>query len=153
MKLLVRNLATATTSDKIKTLFSEYGTVQSCNLVLDQKTGKSKGFGFVEMPKVGEAKAAMQKLNGYKLAGSVIRVKKAQINKETVETVATATAPVKTEKVAKIEKIEKVEKTTEIEKEVEKVEKTNLQVEQNEMLDNENNALNIYGKIKEQDDY
>lgn len=154
MKLLVRNLATATTSDKIKTLFSEYGTVQSCNLVLDQKTGKSKGFGFVEMPKVGEAKTAMQKLNGYKLAGSVIRVKKAQISKETAEKIATP--PIKTEKVAKIQTIEKatvIEKVIEKTEKVEKVEKTNLQIEQDEMLDNENNALNIYGKIKEQDDY
>ena len=137
MKLLVRNLAAATTSDKIKTLFSEYGMVQSCNLVLDQKTGKSKGFGFVEMPKAGEAKAAMQKLNGYKLAGSVIRVKKAQIKKESTETVATPAPTAKTEKVEKADKVKKA----------------NLQVEQDEMQDNENNALNIYGKIKESDDY
>ena len=78
MKLLVRNLATATTEEKLRSLFEEHGTVQSCNLVLDQKTAKSKGFGFVEMPKVGEAKAAMKILNGYKLAGNFIRVKKAE---------------------------------------------------------------------------
>lgn len=137
MKLLVRNLAAATTEEKIISLFSEYGIVQSCNLVLDQKTGKSKGFGFVEMPKVGEAKAAMQKLNGYKLAGSVIRVKKAQIKKESAETVATPAPTAKAEKPKKPEKSEKV----------------NLQVEQDEMQDNENNALNIYGKIKEEDNY
>ena len=61
MKLLVRNLATATTEEKLQSLFSKHGSVQSCNLVLDKETGKSKGFGFVEMPKVGEAKTAIKK--------------------------------------------------------------------------------------------
>lgn len=78
MKLLVRNLAVATTEEKLISLFSEYGKVQSCNLVKDSKTGKSKGFGFIEMPKPGEAKAAMKNLNGFKLAGNLIRVKKAE---------------------------------------------------------------------------
>ena len=78
MKLLVRNLAVATTEEKLVSLFSEHGKVQSCNLVLDSKTGKSKGFGFVEIPKAGEAKAAVKALNGFKLAGNIIRVKKAE---------------------------------------------------------------------------
>jgi len=78
MKLLVRNLAVATTEEKLISLFTEYGKVQSCSLVLDKKTGKSKGFGFVEMPKPGEAKAAAKNLNGFKLAGNFIRVKKAE---------------------------------------------------------------------------
>ena len=85
MKILVRNLAAATTEEKLNSLFVEYGTVQSCSLVLDKVTGKSKGFGFVEMPKVGEAKAAMKTLNGYKLAGNFIRVKKAESKTEAVE--------------------------------------------------------------------
>ena len=85
MKLLVRNLATATTEDKLLNLFKEYGNVQSCNLVLDKETGKSKGFGFIELPKPGEAKAAIKQLNGYKLAGNLIRVKKAETKKQTTE--------------------------------------------------------------------
>lgn len=85
MKLLVRNLAVVTTEEKLISLFSEHGKVQSCNLVLDTKTGKSKGFGFVEMPKPGEAKAAMKNINGFKLAGNIIRVKKAE--SKTTETV------------------------------------------------------------------
>lgn len=58
-------------------MFEAYGRVQSCTLVLDQATGTSKGFGFVEMPRPGEAKAAMKNLNGKVIAGQVIRVKKA----------------------------------------------------------------------------
>lgn len=78
MKLLIRNLATSTTEDEIRDLFEGYGTVQSCNLVMDKDTGNSKGFGFVEMPKQGEAKAAMKNLNGSMVDESVIRVKKAE---------------------------------------------------------------------------
>ena len=59
-------------------MFEVYGTVQSCNLVLDKNTGGSKGFAFIEMPRQGEAKAAMKNLNGKDVAGSNIRVKKAE---------------------------------------------------------------------------
>ncbi len=78
MKLLIRNLARSTTEEELKTLFAEYGTVQSCNLVLDKATSESKGFAFVEMPKAGEALAAMKTLNGQDLANNKIRVKKAE---------------------------------------------------------------------------
>lgn len=77
MKLLVRNLARTTTEAELKAMFGEYGTIQSCNLVMDEKAGISKGFGFVEMPKIGEAKAAMVNLNYTDVGGSRIRVKKA----------------------------------------------------------------------------
>ena len=78
MKLLVRNLARTTTEAELTSFFAVFGAVQSCNLVLDKATGKSKGFAFVEMPKVGEAKAAMIKLNNKEVAGNKIRVKKAE---------------------------------------------------------------------------
>jgi RNA recognition motif-containing protein len=78
MKLLIRNLARSTTEEELKILFDEFGTVQSCNLVLDKTTSKSKGFAFVEMPKSGEALAAMKTLNGKNLANNKIRVKKAE---------------------------------------------------------------------------
>lgn len=131
MKLLVRNLATATTEEKIKSLFAEFGTVQSCNLVLDKVTGKSKGFGFVEMPKAGEAKAAIKNLNGYKLAGNLIRVKKAEIKKEEQEIITEniKATPKKPKSAAKKE----VKVPT-------------------ELKNNEANALNIYGTIKNEDD-
>lgn len=78
MKLLVRNLDRNTTEDQLKTLFEEYGVVQSCSLVMDQKTGQSKGFGFVEMPKAGDAKAALKNLNNKTVGDNSIRVKKAE---------------------------------------------------------------------------
>lgn len=78
MKLLVRNLNRATSADELRELFEGYGKVQFCKLVMDPQTGQSKGFGFVEMPSPGEAKAAMKNLNGRDIAGNKIRVKKAE---------------------------------------------------------------------------
>ncbi|RLA24428.1 MAG: RNA-binding protein [Gammaproteobacteria bacterium] len=78
MKILVRNLTRNTTEAELRALFAAYGTIQSCTLVLDKDTGISKGFGFIEMPKPGEAKSAVKNLNGTDVAGSKIRVKKAE---------------------------------------------------------------------------
>ena len=78
MKLLIRNLARTTSETEIRALFETHGTVQSCKLVIDKNTGVSKGFGFVEMPRQGEARAAMKTLNGKEIDGSKIRVKKAE---------------------------------------------------------------------------
>ena len=78
MKLLVRNLDRDLNEEGLKALFEPFGKIQSCSLVLDQKSGTSKGFGFVEMPVPGEAKAAMRQLNGKDVSGQTIRVKKAE---------------------------------------------------------------------------
>jgi len=78
MKLLVRNLDRLTTEEELKGLFEEFGTVQSCNLVMDKADNSSKGFGFVEMPKSGEAKIAIKKLNNKTIGDNKIRVKKAE---------------------------------------------------------------------------
>ncbi|MBE0510973.1 MAG: RNA-binding protein [Chromatiales bacterium] len=78
MKILIRELARSTTEAEIREMFEDYGRVQSCSLVMDQRTGSSKGFGFVEMPSPGEAKAAIKHLNGKIIAGHKIRVKKAE---------------------------------------------------------------------------
>ncbi len=83
MKLLVRNLARATTEAELRSMFEAYGTVQSCTLVMDKQTGISKGFGFVEMPRPGEAKAAVKNLNYTEVAGNKIRVKKAEPKPDT----------------------------------------------------------------------
>lgn len=77
MKLLVRNLARTTSEQEVLAMFENFGAVQSCILVMDAATGQSKGFGFVEMPNPGEAKAATKSLNGIDVAGNIIRVKKA----------------------------------------------------------------------------
>ncbi len=78
MKLLVRNLDRSTTEDELIELFKKFGTVQFCHIVVDQTTGASKGFGFVEMPAVGEAKAAMKNLNNTMIGRNNVRVKKAE---------------------------------------------------------------------------
>ncbi|HAS64052.1 MAG TPA: RNA recognition motif containing protein [Vibrio sp.] len=78
MKLLVRNLARTTTEHEIRVLFSAHGDVAECTLVLDQETGSSKGFAFVEMPNEEEAKAAIASLNSATIAKQKIRVKKAE---------------------------------------------------------------------------
>jgi RNA recognition motif-containing protein len=81
MKLIIRNLSRSTTEEELKVLFEEYGTVQSCDLVIDKTTGGSKGFAFVEMPKPGEAKVAMKIMNNKTVASNIIRVKKSEDKK------------------------------------------------------------------------
>jgi len=78
MKLLIRNLDRSTTAEELKDLFEKIGTVQSCDLVMDRESGESKGFGFIEMPKSGEAKIAIKKLNNKTIGENKIRVKKAE---------------------------------------------------------------------------
>lgn len=78
MKLLARNLDRSTTEEELSDLFEAFGKVQSCNLVIDRVSGVSKGFGFVEMPKVREAKIAMKNLNNKTIGSNKIRVKKAE---------------------------------------------------------------------------
>lgn len=78
MKLLIRNIARTTTEAELLALFTAFGHVQACNLVLDKKSGLSKGFGFVEIPKPGEAKAAMKAINGKLVDGNKLRVKRAE---------------------------------------------------------------------------
>lgn len=77
MKLLVRNLARTTSENDLRSLFEQYGQVQYCNLVMDPASGKSKGFGFIELPKPAEARMAIRELNQTSLDGNSIRVKAA----------------------------------------------------------------------------
>ena len=75
MKILVRNLARSSTEDAVRTLFAGFGHVESVTIVLDQATGQSKGFGFVEMPNPKHAFIAAKRSNLTRFEGSVIRVK------------------------------------------------------------------------------
>jgi RNA recognition motif-containing protein len=84
MKILVRNLSRDTSEAALLALFEVYGDVQYCKLVMDKATGKSKGFGFVEMPRPGEARAAIKSLNYQDVDGNRIRVKKAEKSGEEV---------------------------------------------------------------------
>ena len=86
MKLLIRNLARTTTEAEVRALFETHGSVQSCTLVMDKKSGSSKGFGFVDMPKAGEARIAMKNLNNKEIDGFKIRVKKAETKLDEPET-------------------------------------------------------------------
>lgn len=80
MKILVRNLSREITESELLELFTAYGAVQYCKIVMDPATGKSKGFGFVEMPRPGDAKAAIKELNARDVGGMKMRVKKAEKN-------------------------------------------------------------------------
>ncbi len=62
-KLYVGNLAYGITDDLLEQLFGQHGTVQSAQVIMDRDTGRSKGFGFVEMSSDQEAQAAIQALN------------------------------------------------------------------------------------------
>ncbi len=81
MNILVRNLSRKTTESDLMKLFSPYGSVKGLNIVMDNETGKSKGFGFVEMEDLKEGKAAIQALNGKEVDGEKIRVKTTRRNK------------------------------------------------------------------------
>ena len=78
MKILVRNLGRSVAEGGLLELFKGYGTVDSCTLVLDVATGKSKGFAFVDMPHGREAVKAIKGLNTLRLHGHGIRVKQAE---------------------------------------------------------------------------
>ena len=78
MKLLVRNLPRSLTEAELKTMFQTFGAVQSCTLVLDERSGLSKGFGFVEMSSEDEAQAAIAALNGQQLGGRALNVNEAK---------------------------------------------------------------------------
>jgi RNA recognition motif-containing protein len=77
-KLFVGNLSFETTSDEIRDLFSEVGPVESCQVITDRDTGRSKGFGFVEMNSKAEASTAREKFNGHDLHGRALKVDEAK---------------------------------------------------------------------------
>ena len=77
-KLFVGNLSYETTSDEIRDLFSEVGAVESCQVITDRDTGRSKGFGFVEMNTKAEASAAKEKFDGQDLHGRALKVDEAK---------------------------------------------------------------------------
>lgn len=77
-KLFVGNLSFETTSDEIRDLFSEVGPVESCQVITDRETGRSKGFGFIEMNSQAEANTAKEKFNGQDLHGRALKVDEAK---------------------------------------------------------------------------
>ena len=77
-KLYVGNLSYDTSDSKLQELFEEFGAVQSAQVIMDRDTGRSKGFGFVEMGSDEEAKAAINGLNGKEVGGRALTVNEAR---------------------------------------------------------------------------
>lgn len=77
-KLYVGNLAYTVRDESLHAAFSAYGTVTSAKVMMDRETGRSKGFGFVEMSSAAEAQAAMNAMNGQPLEGRAVVVNEAR---------------------------------------------------------------------------
>ena len=77
-KLYVGNLAYGVTDSDLQTMFAPFGTVQSAQVIMDRDTGRSKGFGFVEMGSGAEATAAINALNGKEVDGRQLTVNEAR---------------------------------------------------------------------------
>ena|SRR5436190_11636703 len=78
MKLYVGNLAFATSSQDLQELFASAGTVESASVVEDRETGRSRGFGFVEMSTKEEGAAAISQFNGKEVNGRALNVNEAK---------------------------------------------------------------------------
>jgi cold-inducible RNA-binding protein len=81
-KLYVGNLTYNVNESDLETLFSQYGSVQSAQVIIDRDTNRSKGFGFVEMGSDAEAQAAIQGLNGHDHDGRNLTVNEAKPREE-----------------------------------------------------------------------
>jgi len=81
-KIYVGNLSTDTNEDTLKELFSEIGNITSIKIITDQYTGKSRGFGFIEMENESDVKNAISSLNGRELDGKNIKINEAYDKKE-----------------------------------------------------------------------
>jgi RNA recognition motif-containing protein len=77
MNIYIGNLSFSTTEDSLKSLFAEFGDVESVKIIKDRFSGRSKGFGFIEMPSNSEADQAIKALNGNRIDGSHLKVKPA----------------------------------------------------------------------------
>ena len=74
MNIYVSNLSWGTSSESLQNLFAQFGEVSSANVITDRETGRSRGFGFVEMPDDGEGQKAIDRINGSEFEGKVLTV-------------------------------------------------------------------------------
>lgn len=81
MNIYVGNLSYNTTDDDLRKAFAAYGTVASARVITDRETGRSRGFGFVEMASQSEALAAIEALNQTELQGRQLRINEARARK------------------------------------------------------------------------
>jgi len=85
MNIYVGNISYNSSEEDLGNLFSEYGTVGSVKIIINKHTGRSKGFGFVEMTNNEEGDKAVENLDGYDLNGRNLRVDKANDKEESTE--------------------------------------------------------------------
>ncbi len=78
MNIYVGNLAFSLTEEALRDAFAAHGDVSSAKIISDRDTGRSKGFGFVEMPNDSEANSAIEAINGQDLDGRPVRVNEAR---------------------------------------------------------------------------
>ncbi len=78
MNIYVGNLSYEVTEDALREAFEEFGTVESATIIKDKFSGKSRGFGFVEMSSKAEAQSAIDGLNGKELKGKALNVNEAR---------------------------------------------------------------------------
>jgi RNA recognition motif-containing protein len=78
MNIYVGNLSYGMSEDELREAFAAYGDVASVKILSDRETGRSRGFGFVEMPNQSEGEAAVAQLNGKDLGGRSLRVNEAR---------------------------------------------------------------------------
>ncbi len=81
-KLYVGNLAYGVSNTDLETMFAPHGTVQSAQVIMDRDTGRSKGFGFVEMGSGNEAQTAINAMNGKEFDGRALTVNEARPREE-----------------------------------------------------------------------
>ena len=82
MNIYVGNLPYELTQDELKDVFAQYGDVSAVNIITDKMTGRSKGFGFIEMPDDASAKEAISKLDGYSFKNRNLKVSEARPREE-----------------------------------------------------------------------
>ena len=82
MNIYVGNLSYDTGEDSLRSLFEEHGRVDATRVIMDRDTGRSKGFAFVEMPDDGEARKAMDAINGTEVDGRAVTVNEARPRSE-----------------------------------------------------------------------
>ena len=78
MNIFVGNLAFSTTDQDLRQLFEPYGAVDKINIIIDRDTGRSRGFGFVDMPDTSAAQSALQGLHGKEVDGRTLTVNEAK---------------------------------------------------------------------------
>lgn len=82
MNIYVGNLSYDLSEEDLRNSFEDHGAVDSAKIIMDRETGRSKGFGFIEMPDDEEAKAAIQELNGALVSGRPLRVNEAKAHRD-----------------------------------------------------------------------